>query len=83
MTDSHYSNAMTEIALALAMGFFSVMVLAMVSMGAGFQTASDTTAATLTVQAAAPGGTAASPDDTLVVHFQGRFLNAAMKPIFN
>lgn len=29
-----YGNAMTEIALALAMAFFSVMVLAMVSMGA-------------------------------------------------
>ena len=28
-------NAMTEIALALAMGFFSIMVLTMVSMGAG------------------------------------------------
>lgn len=30
------NNAMAEIALALAMAFFSVMVLTMVSMGAGF-----------------------------------------------
>ena len=29
------TNAMAEIALALAMGFFSIMVLTMVSMGAG------------------------------------------------
>lgn len=28
-------SAMTEIALALAMGFFAIMVLTMVSMGAG------------------------------------------------
>ena len=35
MGDTHYGNAMTEIALALAMAFFSIMVLAMVSMGAG------------------------------------------------
>ena len=34
MGDTHYGNAMTEIALALAMAFFSIMVLAMVSMSA-------------------------------------------------
>ena len=35
MYDGSQGNAMTEIALALAMGFFSLMVLALVSMGAG------------------------------------------------
>ena len=35
MTDATQGNAMTEIALAMAMGFFSVMVLTMMSMGAG------------------------------------------------
>ena len=34
MADSSYGNAMTEIALALAMAFFSIMVLTMVSMSA-------------------------------------------------
>lgn len=34
-SDSFQTNAMAEVALALAMGFFSIMVLAMVSMGAG------------------------------------------------
>ena len=34
MGETHYGNAMTEVALALAMAFFSIMILAMVSMGA-------------------------------------------------
>ncbi|MBL6929462.1 MAG: hypothetical protein ISR44_09855 [Rhodospirillales bacterium] len=35
MEDTGYGNAMTEIALALAMAFFSIMVLTMISMGVG------------------------------------------------
>ena len=35
MGDTGQTNAMAEVALALAMGFFSIMVLTMVSMGAG------------------------------------------------
>ena len=35
MHDTTQGNAMTEIALAMAMGFFSVMVLTMMSMGVG------------------------------------------------
>ncbi len=35
MHDGSQGNAMTEIALALAMGFFSLPVLTLVSMGAG------------------------------------------------
>jgi hypothetical protein len=35
MSDTTQTNAMAEIALALAMGFFSIMVLTMVSMGSG------------------------------------------------
>ena len=34
MAESSYGNAMTEIALALAMAFFSIMVLTMVAMSA-------------------------------------------------
>jgi hypothetical protein len=37
MTDNHANNALTEIALALATAFFSIMILAMISMGAGLQ----------------------------------------------
>ena len=35
MNDGTQGNALTEIALAMAMGFFSVMVLTMMSMGVG------------------------------------------------
>lgn len=35
MDNNHAQNAMTEIALALAMGFFCIMILALVSMGVG------------------------------------------------
>ncbi len=41
-TDGDQTNAMTEVALALAMGFFSIMVLAMVSMGAHSQSGTRT-----------------------------------------
>ena len=37
MHSEYQSNAMTEIALALAMAFFSIMVLAMLSMGSAMQ----------------------------------------------
>lgn len=37
MASSDSGNAMTEIALALAMAFFAIMILTMVSMGAGGQ----------------------------------------------
>ena len=37
MNDSTAGNAMTEIALALAMAFFSIMVLTMGSMGTSMQ----------------------------------------------
>lgn len=43
MHETHYKNAMTEISLALAMGFFSVMALAMVSMGVPVSAAKDDT----------------------------------------
>ena len=32
MGDTYYGNAMTEIALALSMAFFSIMILAIISM---------------------------------------------------
>lgn len=45
MRQDHAQNAMTEIALALAMAFFSIMVLAMVSMGTQAHDASSANAA--------------------------------------
>ena len=85
--EGHYGNAMTEIALALAMAFFSVMVLAMVSMGAGSQdtaqTASATSAETLLVTPSRPSSaTQTVSDDTrIVVFWQGRYLSDQLKPL--
>lgn len=78
-------NAMTEIALALAMGFFSIMVLTMVSMGAG-----KVDSAPLVVAAAlqAPADTAqpqstilSSEQDQLVIFHNGKYFNKDMQPI--
>ena len=35
MRNAHQDSAMTEISLALAMAFFSIMVLTLISMGSG------------------------------------------------
>ena len=80
MSESHYSNAMTEIALALAMAFFSIMVLTMLSMGAEFQsTPSMVTAERLDlVPSSLPGDGAGGPvaaDETVILHYRGRFLD--------
>jgi len=84
-------NAMTEIALALAMGFFSLMVLTLISMGAGQSNQSPQNAPA--VMALAPsdaqssdpsqqtsGETARSND--LIIIFDGkRFLDVKLQPI--
>lgn len=77
-------NAMTEIALALAMGFFSIMVLTMVSMGAG----SGKEAATVAARLAAPraGAEAAAvvtqtAQDVIVIYHGGRLLSQDLTPI--
>ncbi len=81
-----YGNAMTEIALALAMAFFSVMVLAMVSMGAdapnsdraAANAAVQTAAASLAVVRSEPGSKTAASDikSRLVIYHRNRFLDA-------
>lgn len=88
---SHHSgpqdNAMTEIALALAMGFFSIMVLAMVSMGVGGrETEKPSPIAAVTVAETAAettGNGAISPtdDDTLIIFDGSRYFDRALEPI--
>ena len=82
MTESYYSNAMVEIALAMAMAFFSIMVLTMVSMGAGFEAAEPTPAIAFEALAVAPATSPSSEnlagDAVVVVHFQGRFYDAEL-----
>jgi hypothetical protein len=84
------NNAMTEIALALAMGFFSIMVVAMVSLGAGDGAAgAKARPEPLTVeliQADPSGDGRRAPDaeqaeTVVVVYHGGRFLDAELAPI--
>ncbi|MFP6743049.1 MAG: hypothetical protein VCD33_15720 [Alphaproteobacteria bacterium] len=85
MTESYYSNAMVEIALALAMAFFSIMVLTMVSMGTGFQAAAPTTPIVFDAIAVAPATSPSSEslanDAVVIVHYQGRFYDAELVSI--
>ncbi len=85
MHDGQHSNAMTEIALALAMAFFSIMVLTMVSMGAGLQAGTAAPGdAGIAVEASASTPSDGRPmpsEAVLVVHYGGRFLDAELKPL--
>ena len=84
------SNAMAEVALALAMGFFSIMVLAMVSMGATDTARAvrlpHSVAMALPAKASESKSTptdlsaAVAPGDLLIYH-DGRYLDAMLKPI--
>jgi hypothetical protein len=90
--DSHQTKAMVEVALALAMGFFSIMVLAMVSMGAGVvaKPATAGLAAGVSIIASTPSnraagdvsapGTPVAAADLIIFH-SGRFLDADMAPV--
>lgn len=91
MSDTTQTNAMAEIALALAMGFFSIMVLTMVSMGSGLVTQQvktlqddpiiieKTSEETPEEQ---PSGQAqnVSPKELVIFH-KGRFFDSALTPI--
>ncbi|MDP6180724.1 MAG: hypothetical protein QGG48_12610 [Desulfatiglandales bacterium] len=83
MTDPGSGNAMTEIALALAMAFFSIMVLTMISMGTGVQPKRPTVGAVLAPAAAAhsPAIITPGPEDLILIHYQGRFFDRELKPI--
>lgn len=79
-------NAMVETALALAMAFFAIMVLAMVSMGVppGPEVgSSDALALAEATSSAAPeaDGTRADDERTLIVHHAGRFLDTRLQPV--
>lgn len=77
-------NAMTEIALALAMGFFSLMVLTLISMGAGQSTANSPNVMALAPPAdpSQPASAAAAPGNDLIIIFDGkRFLDTKLRPI--
>ncbi len=90
MTDTTQNNAMAEIALALAMGFFSIMVLTMVSMGSGLTQSQPTdlikNGAELgqTPENATDKSTASLEQvkpDNLIVFFEGNYFDASLKPV--
>jgi hypothetical protein len=90
MTGGDSGNAMTEIALALAMAFFAIMILTMVSMGAGGP--ATTALAAPDITRLVPSTQPASTEKTsaparkieprqIVVFALGRFFDAALKPL--
>ena len=73
---------MTEIALAMAMGFFSVMVLTMMSMGVGL--GQKRTMDTVILAPPAPHSAAADTvekGDLLVIYDGERYLNRTLRPL--
>ena len=77
-------NAMTEIALALAMGFFSLMVLTLISMGAGqsARTAPDVMALAPPATPAETAPAETAPGKDLIIIFDGkRFLDTRLRPV--
>ena len=84
MDDGSQGNAMTEIALALAMGFFSLLVLAMVSMGAGKFASDSKLTIVLTpsnAQDSSQGATSLDSDSLVVIYHRGRFFDAGLEPL--
>jgi hypothetical protein len=79
-------NAMTEIALALAMGFFSLMVLTLISMGAGAGEKRALDAPAVVAFAPSTGAPSAATESAgkndLIVIFDGaRFLDTSLAAI--
>ena len=91
MGEDHYGNAMTEVALALAMAFFSIMVLAIVSMGAVhhqdqltlLQEVDKSILVKLSQNKIRKSASENLPmkDDTLVIYHEGMFYNNDLAPI--
>ncbi len=84
MYDGSQGNAMTEVALALAMGFFSLLVLALVSMGAGRGEEASAAAAILAppaAKAADQGATGVEPQDIILIYFEGGFLDTELQAV--
>ncbi len=89
LRDGSHNNAMAECAPAPAMAFFSIMVLTMVSMGAGF--ASDPaglppSGERISIRPSTPSdqpATARKAGDraTIVIHYLGQFYDDRLAPL--
>ncbi len=84
MHDGTQGNAMTEIALAMAMGFFSIMVLTALSMGVAPDPSKTIAAAEVALSDSAKpnsGSIVKSPDDVIAIFAKGRFYDAKLQPV--
>lgn len=85
--NAHADNAMTEVALALAMAFFSIMVLTIVSMGAGQEKykASIGEKQQINIINSGPVSHAVTIRKTkkqnLIVYYQGHYFDSELKRI--
>lgn len=77
------TNALAEIALALSMGFFSIMVLTMVTMGAGGAGGAKPVSSEESINVA-PAGRSADPksvarsNNFIVIYYNGGFFDAQL-----
>ncbi|MFQ5974321.1 MAG: hypothetical protein ACE5Q3_18510, partial [Alphaproteobacteria bacterium] len=84
MQDGAQGNAMTEIALALSMGFFSILVLTMVSMGAGMESGASSATELLTPAPSTSAGDRSErlgATDTIVIYHRGRYYGDGLVPL--
>ena len=89
MLHGSQNNAMSECALALAMAFFSIMVLTMVSMGGPRQIealSSANLASSISIAPSSPIARASdtsvgSNSDAIIIHYRGRFLDTNLKTV--
>ena len=88
MGDGSHNNAMAECALALAMAFFSIMVLTMVSMGAGVEArpaGSPPAAERISLRPSTPSEATAQNETTgqgtIIIHYRGRFYDRDLTPL--
>jgi len=87
--DGSHNNAMAECALALAMAFFAIMVLTMVSMGASVgseRTGTPPTGERISIRPSTPSDdkrAAPEPGDqgTIVIHYRGQFYDRKLAPL--
>jgi len=82
MNETGGGNAMTEIALALAMAFFSIMVLTMISMQTSIQPKQPLLGVVLTTAAGENSHAVITPDseDRILIYYQGQFFDRELKP---
>ena len=82
MQSTYHEGAMTEIALALAMAFFSIMVLTLISLGTpGVEPTAIKVTAVEAEQKKGAGTSSIEQDDLIVIFHNGGLLDKTMRPI--